>query len=338
MRVTRKDVAQAAGVSPSVVSYVMNNGPRPVSTLNRERVLAAIEELGYRRNSVARAMRTRKTNSIGLVLPDISIAYFSAITQRITEIARTAGLSVIVATSNGSTDLEREHVTELAARQVDGVILMSVDPAQDLTWTADLGMPVLVVDRPVVAVKSTVAAVEHLLSHHPQRIARLAGPEHDLTTRRRDTGWAIVLAQHSIDPANVIVTRAELSAEAGYATAYALLANPVRPDGVLVDSPVHASAFLRAARDLKLDVPADVTVITCEYGKDAEFTVPRLTSVDSPLDQIASRAVQTITAASPDDRLLTLDGTEFSLTVRESCAEMHVTSATQAEGGDSIAP
>jgi len=326
MRVTRKDVAQAAGVSPSVVSYVMNDGPRPVSTLNRERVLAAIEELGYRRNSVARAMRTRRTNSIGLVLPDISIPYFSAITQRITEIARAGGLSVIVATSNGSTLMEREHVAELAARQVDGVILMSVDPAQDLTWTEDLSMPVLVVDRPVVAVESTIAAVEHLLSHHPHRIARLSGPEQDLTTRRRDTGWANVLAQHGINPSDAVVTRAELSAEAGYTAAHGLLSSPARPDGVLVDSPVHASAFLRAARDLKLEIPADVAVITCEYGKDAEFTVPRLTSIDSPLDQIASRAVEAITAASSDDRLMTLDGTEFTLCVRESCAEMHTVS------------
>ncbi len=268
-------------------------------------------------------MRTRKTNSIGLVLPDISIAYFSAITQRITEIARASGISVIVATSNGSTDVEREHLRELAARQVDGVILMSVDPAQDLSWTGDLGMPVLVVDRPMVAIESTIAAVEHLLSHRCPRLGRLTGPENDLTTRRRDTGWASVLAQHAIDPTDVVVMRAELSADAGYTAAFALLSSPVRPDGVLVETPLHASAFLRAARDLKLDIPGDVSVITCEYGKDAAFTVPRLTSIDSPLDQIASRAVEAITAASPDDCLLTLDGTEFTLWERESCADGH---------------
>lgn len=321
MRVTRKDVARAAGVSPSVVSYVMNDGPRPVSSSNRMRVLAAIEELGYRRNSVARAMRTRKTNSIGLVLPDISIAYFSAITQRITEKARADGLSVIVATSNGSMDVEREHLSELAARQVDGVILMSVDPAQDLGWAGDLGMPVLVVDRPIVAVEGTIAATEHLLSHRRRRLARLTGPENDLMTRRRDTGWASVLTQHAIDPTDVVVMRAELSAEAGYAAARAMLASSSRPDAVLVDSPLHAAAFLRAAADLTLVIPSDVSVITCEYGREAEFTVPRLSSVDSPIDQIASEAVDTIRAASVDDRLLTLDGTDFNLCERESCAE-----------------
>ena len=322
MKVTRKDVARAAGVSPSVVSYVMNDGPRPVSTSNRRRVLAAIEELGYRRNSVARAMRTRKTNSIGLVLPDISVAYFSAITQRITEKARAGGLSVIVATSNGSLDVEREHLRELAARQVDGVILMSVDPAQDLGWASDLGTPVLVIDRPIVAVQGTIAALEHLLSHRRRRLARLTGPENDLMTTRRDTGWATVLAQYAIDPADVVVMRTELSAEAGYAAARAMLTHPKRPDAVLVESPLHAPAFLRAAADLALDIPSDVSVITFEYGREAEFTVPRLSSVDSPLDQIASEAVETIRAASADDRLLSLDGTDFTLSERESCAEV----------------
>ncbi|MDP9933744.1 LacI family transcriptional regulator [Paenarthrobacter nicotinovorans] len=319
MRVTRNDVARAAGVSPAVVSYVLNDGPRPVSKLYRKRVLAAIEELGYRRNTVARAMRMRKTNSIGLVLPDISIAYFSVLTQRITDVARARSLTIIVATSNGSTMVEREHLTELEARQVDGVILMSVDPAQDLHWAGEMGMPVLVVDRPAVAVESTVAAAEHLLSHGCRRLARLSGPENDLTTRRRDQGWAIALNQHNLGPENGAIKRADLSAESGYGAAIELLSEPERPDGVLIDRPLHASSFLRAAKDLGVAVPGDVSVITCEFGQAGEYTVPRLTSVDSPLDLIALQAVDRILAAAPEDRLLTLDGSDFTLSERESC-------------------
>jgi LacI family transcriptional regulator len=140
-------------------------------------------------------------------------------------------------------------------------------------------------------------------------------------TRRRDTGWASVLAQHAIDPTDLVVMRTEPSADAGYEAAFAMLSNSPPPDGVLVDSPLHASAFLRAAADLGLAVPTAVSVITFEYGQHAEFTVPRLTSVDSPLEQIASQAVETISAASANDRLLTLDGTAFTLSERESCAE-----------------
>ncbi|WP_109212147.1 MULTISPECIES: LacI family DNA-binding transcriptional regulator [Microbacterium] len=318
--VTRNDVARAAGVSSAVVSYVLNDGPRPVSAAARARVLAAIDELGYRRNNIARFMRTRTTNSIGFVLPEIALAYFSVMTQRITEIAYARGLSVIVATSNGDVDVEREHLTDLASRQVDGVVLMSVNPAQDLAWAGDLGMPVLVVDRPVVAIESTVAAVEHLLAVGCRRLARLSADEEALTTRRRDKGWNQALAAHDTDPAQAPVVRVAGAESAAYDAARELLSTPDRPDGVVVDSPVHAAPILRAAADLGLSIPDDVAVVALEFGRAAEYTVPRLTSVDSPLEDIALRAVEIITAASPDERLLTLDGTDFTLVARESTA------------------
>ncbi|MFF2487293.1 LacI family DNA-binding transcriptional regulator [Microbacterium sp. NPDC058062] len=318
--VTRNDVARAAGVSTAVVSYVLNDGPRPVSTAARARVLAAIEELGYRPDSVARSMRTRTTNSIGFVLPEIRLEYFSVMTQRITEIARARGLSVIVATSNGDVDVEREHLTDLAGRRVDGVILMSVDPAQDLTWAADLAMPILLVDRPIVAVEGTAAATEHLIASGRRRIARLSADAEGQMTRRRDRGWERVLRERGIAPADATLLRVDGSESAGYETARDLLTSPRRPDGVVIDSPLHAAAFLRAAADLDVRVPSEIAVVAIEFGRAAEYTVPRLTSVDSPLDQIAERAVDAITSASRDDRVLTLDGTEFTLTPRESSA------------------
>lgn len=314
--VTRNDVARAAGVSSAVVSYVLNDGPRPVSAAARARVLAAIEELGYRRNSIARFMRTRTTNSIGFVLPEISLSYFSLMTHRITEIAGARGLSVIVATSNGDVAVEREHLFDLASRQVDGVILMSVNPARDLNWAGDLGIPVLLVDRPVVAVESMAAAASHLLAAGCRRIARLASGRG--AAHRRDAGWERALSEHDVDPDRAIVVRAAASESEGYEAARRLLTAREIPDGVVIESPHHAMAFLRAAADLGQRIPEDVAVVAIEFGPSADYTVPRLTSVDSPIDEIAERSVAAITAASHDDRLLSLDGTSFTLTRRES--------------------
>ena len=316
--VTRNDVAARAGVSSAVVSYVLNDGPRPVSASARERVLAAIDELGYRRNNIARSMRTRSTNSIGLVLPEITLEYFSVMTQRITEIARARGLSVIVATSNGDIDVEREHLIDLAARQVDGVILMSVDPSTDLAWAGDLGMPVLIVDRPIVAVDSTAAATEHLLAIGRRRLARLSPSADTMMSRRRDTGWERALRKHGIDPADARVERVAPSEQAGYDAARRMLEVSDRPDGVVIESPLHAIALLRAAADLSVQIPTELAVVALEFGRSAEYSIPRLTSVDSPLDQIAESAVEAISRASRDERILSLDGTEFTLTVRES--------------------
>lgn len=316
--VTRNDVARAAGVSSAVVSYVLNNGPRPVSASARARVLAAVDELGYRPDRIARFMRTRSTNSIGFVLPEITLSYFSVMTQRITEIAHARGLSVIVATSSGSLELEREHVLDLASRQVDGVVLMSVDPAQDLSWAGDLGRPVLVVDRPDVAVEGMAAITGHLLDVGCRRIARVGMAGASAMSGRRDAGWLRALASHGVAPGDAYVVRAAATAGDGYRAARDLLERADRPDGMIMELPAHAMPALRAAADLGLRVPGDVAIAAVEFGQDAEFTVPRLTSVDSPLGEIAARAVETITGASLDDRLLMLDGTDFTLTVRES--------------------
>jgi len=315
--VTRNDVARAAGVSTAVVSYVINDGPRAVSPKMRSRVLAAIDELGYRPNTVARSMRTRRTNSIGFVLPDISMAYFSAMTQYITERARERGLSVMVATSSGDLGIEREHVMELAARQVDGIILMSVDPERDTDWATSLNVPVVVVDRPRVAADSTALAAEHLLAHGCRSVARVSEPETVLLTRRRDDGWSRTMAAHGITHAPVV--RAAAGERAGFEAASALLQAAERVDGVVIDDPAHATGFLRAAADLGIDVPGEVAVIACEYGRFADFTVPRLSSVDSPLEAIAARAVEAITAAASGDRQPTLDGPGFDLFERDSC-------------------
>ncbi|MFH8252964.1 LacI family DNA-binding transcriptional regulator [Microbacterium sp. B2969] len=318
MAVTRNDVARAAGVSSAVVSYVLNDGPRPVSAAARQRVLEAIDQLGYRRDIVARSMRTRTTDSIGLVLPDIRIPYFAVMTQRITEVARKSGLSVVVATSNGSVAIEREHLAELAGRRVDGVILMSVEPLQELSWAGAFGMPVLVVDRPIVAVESSAAATEHLVSHGATRLARIAGHEGSSVTERRDLGWFRVIESHGLSKVAEIV-RAGYSQDEGYAAARQLLDRDDPPRGVVVDGPLHASAFLRAAADLGVRIPDDVLVIGNEIGDDARFSVPRISSVDSPIDAIAAESVDRLKAASPEDGLLSLGGSVFTLHERESC-------------------
>jgi LacI family transcriptional regulator len=317
--VTRNDVARAAGVSSAVVSYVLNDGPRPVSLAARKRVLDAIEQLGYRRDSVARSMRTRTTESIGLVLPDITLSYFAVMTQRITEAADRHGLTVMVATSNGSLVEERKHLTDLAGRRVDGVILMSVDPLQDLAWAQRFGMPVLIVDRPLAAINIAAAATGHLVGHGLSRIARVAAPAEHALTSRRDAGWLQSLRHHGLSEEARLVVHAEVTPEGGYRAATQLLLESDPPDGVVVDSAPQTVGFLRAAADLGVAIPGDISVVACEFGGGGEYSVPRVSSVDSPIESIATQAVDAIRAADPIGGLITLTGDEFVVHTRESC-------------------
>jgi LacI family transcriptional regulator len=317
--VTRNDVARAAGVSSAVVSYVLNDGPRPVSVGARQRVLDAIEQLGYRRDSVARSMRTRTTQSIGFVLPDITLSYFASMTQHITEAARFHGLTVIVATSNGSLAVERKHLTDLAGRRVDGVILMSVDPTQDLSWAQQYGLPVLMVDRPLAAINIAAAATTHLVEHGLERIGRVAAPADHALTQRRDAGWLKSLRSHGLSEDARLVAHTEVSTEGGYRAATQLLLGEQLPDGIVVDAAPQTAGFLRAAADLGVAIPGDLSLVACDFGSAGEYSVPRVSSVDSPIESIAARAVEAIRTAEPTAGLITITDEEFVLHARESC-------------------
>ena len=264
-------------------------------------------------------MRTRTTESIGFVLPDITLSYFAVMTQRITEAADRHGLTVMVATSNGSLEEERKHLTDLAGRRVDGVILMSVDPLQDLSWAQRLGIPVLVVDRPLAAIKIAAAATSHLVGHGLKRIARIAAPTEHALTSRRDAGWLQSLRHHGLSEDARLVVHTDVTPEGGYHAATQLLLGSGPPDGVVVDSAPQTVGFLRGAADLGVAIPRDIAVVACEFGGEGEYTLPRVSSVDSPIDTIAQQAVEAIRAADLTAGLITLTGDEFVLHARESC-------------------
>lgn len=322
MTVTRNDVARAAGVSPAVVSYVTNEGSRPVAPATRERVQRAIDQLGYHPDPVARSMRTRKTSAVGLVLPDITQAYFARVTQALTNAARVEGLTLTVATSNGDPALERQSLAELARRRVDGAILMSIDPLQDFTWANELSIPILLVDRPAVATETAAAAVRHLADHGCRRIAHVTGrgdAGHDI---RRKEGWAAAMRQAGLgDDEHRVVAEVDGSFEGGYQAGVALLSDRgTRPDGVVIDTPARALGFLRAAADLDVDVPGDLLVIAHEVGQLGPFTSPRLSSIDSIIEDVAVRSLRALRDLAGVRGMTPLDEhVGFELNLRESC-------------------
>ncbi|MFJ9590436.1 LacI family DNA-binding transcriptional regulator [Streptomyces acidicola] len=318
MAVTRNDVARAAGVSTAVVSYVLNNGPRHVAPATRQRVLDVIAELGYRRDVVARAMKTGSTDSVGLVLPEITPSYFAGMAQQITNAAGACGLSVTVATSNGDVKVERGHVAELAQRRVNGVILFSLEPSQDFSWAGELGVPLLVLDRPRAAEEGATAA-SHLAEHGCRRIARVFAPQYAFV-QQRDLGVARALRERGVvgDDAELVV-HVEASEKGGYLAARQLLSLSPRPDGAIIDNPRQVTGFLRGATDLGFSVPEDIAVVGYDLDTHAEFTIPRMSSIDINVGEFAARAIEMIRNATPGDGLLIMREQGFSFTPRESC-------------------
>ncbi|GAB2883819.1 LacI family DNA-binding transcriptional regulator [Streptomyces mayteni] len=318
MAVTRDDVARAAGVSPAVVSYVINNGPRPVSAAARERVLAAIAELGYQRDAMARYLRTRKTHSLGLVVPDLGQPYFGAITQHLSELSFDSGHQLLVATTSWRPERERAQLASLAERRVDGVILMSTDPLQDFAPLQVLGIPIVVVDRPEVAVQGARVATAHLIEHGHQRVGLIGADEAHVAGRRQREGWAGALREHGLEPRPEDVWSARAARAAGHAAAIELLDRPDRPTAVFATTDSLAVGVLRAARDRGVVVPDDLAVVSGEGTDLTGFAVPRLTAVEQPVAAIAREALSAALDADPGT-VSRLDHHEFDLVCRESC-------------------
>ncbi|WP_375489695.1 LacI family DNA-binding transcriptional regulator [uncultured Jatrophihabitans sp.] len=300
--VTRREVAQRAGTSDALISYVLNGGPRGVADGTRERILRAIDELGYRPNAVARSLRMSRTMTIGLVVPDNSNPFFAELGRALEDVAFDAGYTLLLGNAMDDPEREAAYVRSMIDRQVDGLI---VAPATDSArWIAELAgtsIARVMLDRDLdvpdaahVLVDNdggAYAATTHLLGHGARRIACVAGPAHVSSARERAAGWRRALhdAGHRAD--TELVAQAPFGRAHGYHAGHRLLSMDDRPDAVFVGSDEQAVGVLRAAADLGVRVPDDLAICSFDGVEAGAFTMPTLTTMRQPFELIGRRAV-----------------------------------------------
>ena len=197
--VTRKDVARYAGVSTAVVSYVVNGGPKRVAPATEAKVQDAIRVLGYRPNAAARALKLGSSETIGLIIPDNSNPFFSLLAHAVEDAAGELGYALFLTNSDGDLAKERRHIRNLAARQVDGVVLASVLSEPDLADLESAEIPSVLLshsERPagVTSVGVDLAAgartaVEHLIGHGHTNIGLAMGTTTANEADDREQGW-----------------------------------------------------------------------------------------------------------------------------------------------------
>lgn len=298
MRVTRDDVAHRAGVSTAVVSYVLNGGPRPVSAEKRDRVLRAIEELGYQRDAVAAALSSRRSRILGLLVPDASNPYFADLARRIEDAAFARGFTVLIGNAAEDRAREARHLDAFFAHRADGVIACLADLAAPLPppLRADPERFVLVDRVPpgwsgrAVAVDNRHGgrlAAERLLAGGRRRLAILAGPGGFAHVEDRVEGFRAALPPGH---ASACTAAHQFSFVEGRAAMVQLLAEQ-RPDGVFCCADSLAIGALAALAEAGLRVPEDVAVIGYDDVAQAAVTVPPLTTVAQPTDEIAEQAL-----------------------------------------------
>ena len=327
-KVTIKDVARLAGVSPSTVSRVIADHPR-ISPNTKERVRLVMAELGYYPNAIARSLVNQTSSSIGVIRSrltqgDFANPFFPAVIQGISSVAHKYGLHLVLSTSSSFTQEDEECLNLLRQRRVDGVILLASHRQDKLIprLIAE-GFPFVLIGRhegPEVInwvnndnVADARAAVEYLLGRGHRRIACLDGDPRYVVSVDRRLGYEQALVAHSIDVDQALVEHSEFSVEGGYQATLRLLQKEREFSAIFAVDDLIAIGAMRALQERGCKVGDDVAVVGFNNTILGAYVQPALTSVHVPIYELGQIAVQMLTAqiygsgAYPDHKMLQVE-------------------------------
>ncbi|MEV0196509.1 LacI family DNA-binding transcriptional regulator [Nonomuraea sp. NPDC050691] len=318
---TLADVARRAGTSTAVVSYVINNGPRPVAAATRERVLAAAAELDYRPNRIARALRSRTTGVVGLVLADASNPYFAALARHVEQALERRDRLTLIGNAGYSADRQRDLVDRFLAAQVDGLVIVSAEGGDDVTDRARAaGVPAVYVHHGpsdgrarVVAADNHDAvreAVAHLRGHGHRRIAFLTGPHDAGPVAARRAAWEAAVAGDF----GAVLLRCDYSRAAAAHLTRRLAAADALPNALITATDEQAIGVLSGAGARGVAVPGRIAVISLDGTPESAHTAPALTVTRQPLEAMAEQAVELLSGRDPG-----VPGARAPLVIRRSC-------------------
>jgi LacI family transcriptional regulator len=293
---TLRDVAAAADVSTATVSKFVNGAQRFTAEVEA-RMTAAIAELGYQSNPSARSMITGQTGAIGVVILDIRNPHFTAIVKGANRVAMGRGYSLLFVDTQESKTPERQ-LLETLSRRVDGMIVSSRLPEQDVAWLADLGKPVIFFGRlgrlGIHSVGTDGYRAAFMLGRHlielGHRDVAYVGFKASRWNQERQRGLNDALAE-----AGLTVRPFEVdapSAEAGEGIASKVLLAPRRPDAVVAYNDLIALGLMSEANTLGVRVPDDVSVAGFDNIDFGRYASPALTTVDMQSERMGQVAMQ----------------------------------------------
>jgi LacI family transcriptional regulator len=323
LKITLKQVAEAAGVSLASASYSLNGGGS-VGQQTRERVIATARQLGYSPNLAAKAMRTGRTGAMGLVLPDLMNPFFPQLAQTVISALGDAGYDTFLVDTMGSREAEMHSIDALIRRGVDGLVWFPIEEDKGAVAQLTPGTPVVVVDRTLDGLDCVVADCETggrlaatlLTQAGHRRIGILHPPLNVLSTRQRVAGARAHVKEHG---ELVWEIEAAFSADLDGDVIQALVRRDVT--GIFAGSDMSAIGAIRALRQHGIRVPEDMSVVGFDNIPWSDLCSPGLTTIDMPIHEMGLEAVKMLIhrLAKPDEsrRRVVFD---VSAVIRESVA------------------
>ncbi|MBV7437626.1 substrate-binding domain-containing protein [Aeromonas sp. sif2416] len=327
-----KEVAALAGVSTTTVSHVINE-TRVVSDATRERVFAAMQSLNYAPSLVARSLKVKETNSIGMLVTTSSNPFFAEVVRGVERYCFEQGYNLMLGNTEGQAETALSYLKMMLRKRVDGLLIMCSEGQQEvfnqLDWLKSL--PVVVMDWGMESKEVDLIAdnshrggylaTRHLLALGHRAIGCITGPHSRAPANQRLAGFeqAMQEAGLAINPA--WVQEGDFDCASGHDAMLRLLAMPERPSALFVCNDMMAMGVISAAHRAGLVIPRDLSLVGYDNVALAQYMSPPLTTVNQPKEELGRLAVTRLLARINgeriDNRMITVDP---DLVIRDSCA------------------
>ncbi len=303
--ITIKDIAEKLNISVSTVSRALKDN-HEISAQTRKTVQELAKQLGYKPNPIAVALKTHKSHSIGVIVPQIVSTFFATVVKTIEEVADGHGYNVLVISSNESFQKEQKSVEVLMANRADGIILALSHETKDyehIKMIQESGTPIVLFDRTtnelnvsrVVTDGVTAAfqAVQHLVSEGCKKIALLCGPENVAIGGNRMEGYEKAMkANHLPAKTELIWHCSDFTVEAGKEATRQLLSRKERPDAIFGITDDLAIGAIEAIKEKGLNIPEDIAVVGFSNTKRSRYMNPTVSSINQFPEKIGRAAAE----------------------------------------------
>ena len=307
-RVTIGDVAALAGVSKATVSKSLGDGNYSIAEDTQRRIAAAVEELDFQPNAIARDLKRRRTQTVGVIVASVENPVYAELIAGVDQVLGSSEYTLIFGSSEGSAAKEAKVVRSMRQRQVDGIVMASVTMQdREVGQLASSGLDVVLASRNVLSnsVDTVVVdnlsgarqAVEHIAGHGHHRVAHIAGPQNVVPFAQRRQAYADMVAAGALDDDGDLLVLADASTqEAGAAAVDQLLDLAEPPTAVFVGGDGMALGVLEACDRRGVRIPEDLAVVSFDNISVARMPGVGLTTVDSKAREIGRLAARQLLA------------------------------------------
>lgn len=344
MACTIKDVARESGVSITTVSKILNGNDHDIGKCTKERVLQVIEQLHYVRSSSARSLVTKRTNVIGLLVPDISNSYFAELAQAIELEVRKQGYVLIFCDTSDDAENESRCLRLLLEQSVDGLVVVptTVSTYEEIAGAMSIQKPIVFLDRvfedavnqsreqsaPKLGnvwfdnVQGGFLATQHLISCGHRRIGCITGPLHNKSAQERLKGYRLALEQNGIPYDPQLVIEANYRHASGGPAAEKLMQQDIT--AIFIQNDLMAvSAYAAIAAAGKV-VGKDISIVGYDNTEYCEWMTPKLTSIVQPGPEMGKQAGKMIVSLIEDEPIEMTHQFEPDLYKRQSVAQLPI--------------